>query len=172
MSDRAPLRRSACGAGSPACWSSIPLLRGPIPARPLLWKQQHRAGSERLEVLGALFLISRDIAVLSCKLIYLPPHWDWMVLYPVLPGYHKDYDFCFLWGCAKGDFVHLDLILSKLQHPMHLRLVFLLYKFFMLFHVFQWEATQGRGGWNGWPPTKPSCHSPKSYPAWKLSAQE
>lgn len=160
-------RGGQLGAGSPACRASVPLLHGPILGTAVAMEAAQSRDLTAWEVLGGLFLIYRDTAEVSCKPIVQKTSLDWMVLYPVLPGYHEDDDFCFLWGCARRDFVHLDLIPCKLQYSIHLRLVFLLYTFYTLFHVFQWEVTQDKGGWNGWPPAKPSCHSPESFPTWE-----
>lgn len=119
------------------------------------------------EVLEGLFLIYRDIAVLSCKLRVRSMSLGLNGPRAFASWKPQDYDFCFLWGCAKRDFVHLDLIPSKLQYSIHFRFVFLLYAFHMLFPVFQWDVTQDKGGWNRWLPAEPSCHSPESFPAWE-----
>lgn len=102
----------------------------------LLWKQ-HSAGIWHTGRCWGDYSSSRETQQRShVNLYHLLFHWDSMVLYPLLPGNHNGYDFCFLWGCANRDFVHLDLILSKLQYQINLRLVFLLYVFYMLFRVF------------------------------------
>lgn len=161
------MRRAACGAGSPARRASFPLLHGPILGRAAAMEAAQGRDLTDWEVLGDCSSSTETQQCSPVNLNYISSHWDWMVLHPLLPGNHQGYDFCFLWGCAKRDFVHLDLICSKLQYSVHSRLVFLLYAFYMLFHVSQWDVTQGKGRWNGWPPAKPSCHSPKSFPAWE-----
>lgn len=83
------------------------------------------------------------------NLYHVQFHWDSVVIYPLLSGNHKDYDFYFLWGCAgRRDLVHLDPFPSEFYCCMPLgffvfgRTIFLC----MFSHVFQQEVREGNMG--------------------------
>lgn len=101
------------------------------------------------------------------NLYHVQFHWDWVVIYPLLSANHKDYDFCFLWGCTgRRDLVHLDPFPSEF-YWLHALRFFCMWQDNFSLHVFPCFPAGGKRrkyGWDGHPLVQPSQQFLKSSP--------